>query len=167
MSERTGWDRGLSVAADGKGLVGHAGAVLLRRLADRVGLTRGLAGVLPSSTSAGWRERAGVLVQLAVAMVLRARSLLEAEQLQLHHQGLFGPAASDSTMRRLLAELDDKTLTRIAKVRRRVRRHVWPSGDRPGRPVLLEVMNRGAYVGRLTVAALVTCVVAGTKSSRR
>ncbi|MFM9444318.1 hypothetical protein [Streptomyces acidiscabies] len=80
------------MAADGTGLVGHAGAVLLRRLADRVGLTRGLAGVLPSSTSAGWRERAGVLVQLAVAMVLGARSLLEAEQLQLHHQGLFGPA---------------------------------------------------------------------------
>ncbi|MGW9026017.1 transposase, partial [Streptomyces sp. NPDC055722] len=113
------------MAADGKGLVGHAGAVLLRRLADRVGLTRGLAGALPSSTSAGWRERAGVLVQLAVAMVLGARSLLEAEQLQLHHQGLFGRAASDSTMRRLLAELDDKTLMKIAKVRRRVRRHVW------------------------------------------
>jgi hypothetical protein len=125
VSERTGWDRGLSVAADGKGLVGHAGAVLLRRLADRVGLTRGLAGVLPSSTSGGWRERAGVLVQLTVAMVLGARSLLEAEQLQLHHQGLFGRAASDSTMRRLLAELDEATLTRIAKVRRRVRRHVW------------------------------------------
>jgi hypothetical protein len=113
------------VAADGKGLVGHAGAVLLRRLADRVGLTRGLAGVLPSSTSTGWRERAGVLVQLAVAMVLGARSLLEAEQLQLHHQGVFGPAASDSTMRRLLADLDDKTLRKMAKVRRRVRRHVW------------------------------------------
>ncbi|MGW1008242.1 transposase [Streptomyces sp. NPDC002520] len=125
MVERTGWDRRLSVVADGKRLVGHAGAVLLRRLADRVGLTRGLAGVLPSSTSAGWRERAGVLVQLAVAMALGARSLLEAEQLQLHHQGLFGPAASDSTMRRLLAELDDKTLRKIAKVRRRVRRQVW------------------------------------------
>jgi Transposase DDE domain group 1 len=125
VSERTGWNRGLSVAADGKGLVGHAGAVLLRRLADRVGLTRGLAGVLPSSTSAGWRERAGVLVQLAVAIVLGARSLLEAEQLQLHHQGLFGAAASDSTMRRLLAGVDGKTLMKVAKVRRRVRRHVW------------------------------------------
>ncbi|MET7317352.1 IS1380 family transposase [Streptomyces thermoviolaceus] len=113
------------MAADGKGLVGHAGAVLMRRLADRVGLTRGLAGVLPSSTSAGWRERAGVLVQLAVVMVLGARSLLEAEQLQLHHQGLFGAVASDSTMRRLLAGVDGKTLMKVAKVRRRVRRHVW------------------------------------------
>ncbi|MFE4578103.1 IS1380 family transposase [Streptomyces chartreusis] len=113
------------MAADGKGLVGHAGAVLLRRLADRVGLTRGLAGVLPSSLSAGWRERAGVLVQLAIAIGLGARSLLEAEQLQLHHRGLFGTAVSDSTMRRLLAGLDDTVLIKIAKVRRRVRRQVW------------------------------------------
>jgi hypothetical protein len=113
------------VTADGKGLVGHAGAVLLRKLADRIGLTRGLAGVLPTSTAAGWRERAAVLVQLAVTIVLGARSLLEAEQLQLHHQGLFGPAVSDSTTRRVLAGLDEQTLTRIAKVRRRVRRHVW------------------------------------------
>lgn len=32
--ERTGWDRRLSVVADGKRLVGHAGAVLLRRAAS-------------------------------------------------------------------------------------------------------------------------------------
>ena len=103
------------MTADGKGLVGHAGAVLLRKLADRIGLTRGLAEVLPTSTAAGWRERAAVLVQLAVTIVLGARSLLEAEQLQLHHQGLFGPAVSDSTTRRVLAGLDEQTLTRIGR----------------------------------------------------
>lgn len=113
------------VTADGKGLVGHAGAVLLRKLADRIGLTRGLAGVLPTGTAAVWRERAAVLVQLAVTIALGSRSLLESEQLQLHHQGLFGPAVSDSTTRRVLAGLDEQVLTRIAKVRRRVRRHVW------------------------------------------
>ncbi|MEU8986870.1 hypothetical protein AB0C98_10450 [Streptomyces sp. NPDC048558] len=52
--------------ADGKRLVGHAGAVLLRRCADRPGLTDALAKVLPSSTVAGWRARAAVLVHLAV-----------------------------------------------------------------------------------------------------
>ncbi|MFF4764766.1 hypothetical protein [Streptomyces sp. NPDC001292] len=80
------------MTADGKGLVGHAGAVLLRRPADRIGLTRGLAGVLPSSRASGWRERAGVLVQLDVAIVLGARNVLEAEQLQ-RHQGVFGTPA--------------------------------------------------------------------------
>lgn len=125
MSERTGWDRRLSVVADGKRLIGHAGAVLLRRCADRIGLTGAWAKVLPSSAVAGWRDRAGVLVHLAVAIVLGAANLSEAEQLQLHHRPLFAPAASDSTARRTLAALDEATLAKIAKVRARVRRHVW------------------------------------------
>ncbi|MFF1747033.1 transposase, partial [Streptomyces mirabilis] len=110
--------------ADGN-LIGDAGAVLLRRCADRTGLTQALAKVLPPSTAAGWRERAGVLVQLAIAIVLGAADLSEAEQLQLHHRPLFGPAASDSTARRMLAALDEGTLMKIAKVRARVRRQVW------------------------------------------
>ncbi|WP_307783075.1 hypothetical protein [Streptomyces sp. MBT53] len=89
--------------ADGKRLVGHAGAVLLRRCVDRTGLTDALAKVLPSSTVAGWRDRAAVLVQLAGAIVLGAENLSEAEQLQLHQRPLFGFAASDSTARRTLA----------------------------------------------------------------
>jgi hypothetical protein len=123
--ENTGWDCRLSVVADGKRLIGHAGAVLLRRCADRTGLTEALAKVLPSSAVAGWRDRAGVLVHLAVAIVLGASNLSEAEQLQLHHRPLFGPEASDSTARRTLAALDEATLAKIARVRARVRRHVW------------------------------------------
>ena len=113
------------MVADGKRLIGHAGAVLLRRCADRTGLTGALAKVLPSSTAAGWRERAGVLVHLAVAITLGAANLSEAEQLQLHHRPLFGSAASDSTARRTLAALDEAVLAKIAKARARVRRHVW------------------------------------------
>jgi hypothetical protein len=105
--------------------MGHAGAVLLRRCADRTGLTGALAKVLPSSTVVGWRDRAAVLIQLAVAIVLGAANLSEAEQLQLHHRPLFGFAASDSTARRMLAALDEASLAGIAKVRARARRHVW------------------------------------------
>ena len=36
------WDHGLRVTADADGLAGLAGAVLLRKLADRVGLTAAL-----------------------------------------------------------------------------------------------------------------------------
>ncbi|MET9520519.1 hypothetical protein [Streptomyces sp. NPDC002994] len=107
--------------ADGKRLVGHAGAVLLRRCADGTGLTDALA----TSTAAGWQERAGVLVHLAIAIVLGATNLLEAEQLQRHHGPLFGPGASDSAARRTLAVLDEAALAKTAKVRARVRRHVW------------------------------------------
>ncbi|MFD8525372.1 hypothetical protein ACFV2D_36035 [Streptomyces capillispiralis] len=69
MSEPTGWDGRLSVVADGKGLVGHAGAVLPRRCPDRTGLTAALAAVLPAGTGAGWRDRGVVVVQLAMAIV--------------------------------------------------------------------------------------------------
>ncbi|MFI8093949.1 transposase [Streptomyces sp. NPDC086080] len=113
------------MTADGKGLVGHAGVVLLRKLADRVGLTDALAGVLPSGTTSSWRDRATALVGLVVAIALGATNLLEAEQLQLHHGSLFGPAVSDSTLHRLLSTTDETRRAQIAKVRQRVRRHVW------------------------------------------
>ena len=35
----TRWDHGLTVTGEGQGLIGHAGAVLLRKLADQAGLT--------------------------------------------------------------------------------------------------------------------------------
>ncbi|WP_405009730.1 transposase [Kitasatospora sp. NBC_01539] len=125
MSERTGWDRRLSVAADGKGLVGHAGVVLLHQVADRVGLTAALGRLWPGGGSATWRDRAHVLLGLAGAIVLGAKNLSEAEQLQIHHTALLGTAASDTTTHRALAVLDEPQLNRIAKARARVRRHVW------------------------------------------
>ena len=44
--QHNGWDHALKVTADGKGLVGHAGAILLRKAADQAGLTAGLSGAL-------------------------------------------------------------------------------------------------------------------------
>lgn len=38
----TSWDHALEVTADGNGLVGHAGGILLRKLADQSGLTSSL-----------------------------------------------------------------------------------------------------------------------------
>jgi Transposase DDE domain group 1 len=47
------------------------------------------------------------------------------EALLAHQDKVFGPAVSDSTLRRLLVSMDDAVLIRIARARRRVRRHVW------------------------------------------
>jgi hypothetical protein len=44
--QHNGWDRALKVTADGAGLVGHAGAVLLRKAADQAGLTAQLSAAL-------------------------------------------------------------------------------------------------------------------------
>jgi hypothetical protein len=121
----TGWDRGLSVAATGRGLIGHAGAVLLRRCADLTRLTDRLEDVLPDGRAVNFPGRGTVLVQLVVALVLGATNLSGAEALLAHQAGVFGPAASDSTLRRLLDSMDEAVLMRIAQARRRVRRHVW------------------------------------------
>lgn len=64
VAEHTGCDRRLTVAADGKGLIGHAGAARLRRCADRTGLTATLGPGLPHGGGADWREGAEELITL-------------------------------------------------------------------------------------------------------
>jgi hypothetical protein len=44
--KRTSWSQGLSVTADGRGVVPLAGSVAVRLLADRVGLTDRLSAAL-------------------------------------------------------------------------------------------------------------------------
>ncbi|SCF58777.1 hypothetical protein [Streptomyces sp. Cmuel-A718b] len=56
------WDHRLAVRADGRNLVVHAGVVLLRKVADRVGLPAALAAVLPRGIGPGWRDRGNALV---------------------------------------------------------------------------------------------------------
>ena len=124
MSKTIGWARRLKVAADAKGLVGYAGAVLLRRCADQSGLTSGLSEALRvRGRSPGW-DRGVVLVQLAVAICLGATAMADIAVLD-HQAAVFGTAPSDATVRRALAELDAKAFARIAKARAKVRAHVW------------------------------------------
>jgi hypothetical protein len=47
--QRNGWDHALKVTANGKGLVGHAGAILLRKAADHAGRTGLVSGALKGS----------------------------------------------------------------------------------------------------------------------
>lgn len=58
----TRWDHGLKVAGEGEGLVGHAGAVLLRKLAGQTGLACiRLDGARRMTNSARPRSRGGWL----------------------------------------------------------------------------------------------------------
>ncbi|EST38539.1 hypothetical protein N566_06825 [Streptomycetaceae bacterium MP113-05] len=115
----------LVVRADDKSLFGHAGVVLLRKVADRVGLTAALTAALPRGVGPGWRDRGMALVQLACAIVIGARTVLEAEQLQHHWKGLFGRPLSDSTLRRTLEAVDPAVAARLERVRAVIRRVVW------------------------------------------
>ncbi|WP_433425850.1 IS1380 family transposase [Microtetraspora malaysiensis] len=124
--KRTRWDHRLSVAGDAKGLVGHAGAVLLRKCADQTGLTKELGAVFARLESSPLWDRGVVMVQLAVAIVLGATSMRQISVLA-HRADLFGAPPSDSTVRRALeaAGSDPVLLGRIARARARTRAHVW------------------------------------------
>ena len=50
----TPWDHGLRVTAEPDGLIGQAGAVLLRKLADQAGLTAALGSALTRWGSSRW-----------------------------------------------------------------------------------------------------------------
>jgi hypothetical protein len=56
-----GWDRALKISADGKGLAGHAGAILLPKAADQAGLTSGLSAALVKKGTSPLLDRGLVL----------------------------------------------------------------------------------------------------------
>jgi hypothetical protein len=70
-----GWDYALKVTASGTGLVGHAGAVLLRKAADQAGLTGLLSTALQKKGTSPAFDRGTVLVSLAAAIALGATSM--------------------------------------------------------------------------------------------
>jgi Transposase DDE domain group 1 len=119
-----GWDRGLQVTADGNGLVGHAGAILLRKLADQSGLTGALDAALTRPGTSLQVSRGMTLVSTSIAIAMGATAMADIEVLgQL--SPVLGAAPSDSTVRRTLDLADDRTLARVAQARARTRKHVW------------------------------------------
>jgi hypothetical protein len=126
-----GWDHALEVTADGNGLVGHAGGILLRKLADQVGLTAELDAALTQRGTSPQVSRGAALASTAIAIAMGATSMSDTEVLgQL--APVLGAAPSDSTVRRTLNLADDRTLTRIAPARARIRRHVWEQIEAAG-----------------------------------
>jgi len=98
--------------------------VLLRKLADRAGLTAALGPALPRSRRFPLVDRGIAVVSMAVAIALGATSMNDIALLA-HHAPVLGPEPSDTTVRRTLELADSRTLGKIARVRARVRAHVW------------------------------------------
>jgi hypothetical protein len=99
------WSSKMTVRTGGTGTVAHAGVVLPRLLADRVGLTRRLAGVMARAGFVPLRHRGRVLVDMVCALVVGARCLTDVEAMtrQVEIFGVDG-GASDSTLLRVLGE---------------------------------------------------------------
>jgi len=123
--QHNGWDHALKVTGDGAGLVGHAGAILLRKAADQAGLTGWLSAALRKAGTSPVLDRGVVLVSMAAAIALGAASMSDIAVLA-HLAPVLGTAPSGPTVRRAL-DLAGGTamLERIARARARARAHVW------------------------------------------
>lgn len=122
----------LKVSADGRGVVGHAGARLLADLADRVGLTSGLSTAMaPTKQRRRGHDRGQVLVDLAVMIADGGTTISDLAVLR-DQPSLFGDVASTPTAWRTLDAVDNPALERIATARSRARSNVWAAGADPG-----------------------------------
>jgi len=118
------------ITCDGKGVVSHAGTVLLVELADRIGLTAAL-----DEATDGLRERraghdpARVLVDVAVAISDGAVTISDVQTLA-DQQGLHGPAGSVASTPTIWRVLDAVAhtpgmLTKIRLARAHARDRAW------------------------------------------
>jgi Transposase DDE domain group 1 len=123
------------VTTDGTGVVGHAGAALLRELADRLGLTMAL----------GWHQAgarrhpdAAVLRDLAVVLADGGDCLSDLAVLRDQPE-LFGPVASTPTAWRVIERVahDPDGLARLRAARAHARARVWAAGGDPAVEVLI------------------------------
>jgi hypothetical protein len=103
------WSNGLKVQVGGAGTIAHAGAVLPRLLADRLGLTLDLAQVVARAGFSPLRHRGRLLVDAACALAAGATALTDVEALTRQAE-IYGPGggASDTTVLRGLDELADR-----------------------------------------------------------
>ena len=100
------WSQGLKVEVGGAGTLAAVGVVLPRLLADRLGLTAGLAQVVARAGLFPLRHRGRALVDAACGLAAGATCLADVEAMTAQEEGLLGPGggASDSTMVRALDE---------------------------------------------------------------
>ena len=107
----------LTVTADAKSVVGHAGARLLSDLSDEVGLTEGLSASMgPTKRRRRGHDRGQVLVDLAVMVAGDGEAISDLATLR-DQPALFGPVASTPTAWRALEAVDDDAQGRIATAR--------------------------------------------------
>ncbi len=122
----TGWSAGLEVTADGEGIVSHAGLALLRQLADKTGLTRGLSKALASGRLLV-HDRGRVTADLACAIADGAEVISDFRVMGDQRE-LFGTVASVPTAWRTLNEIaagGSRSLKRITAAVNAARRAAW------------------------------------------
>jgi hypothetical protein len=147
------------VSADGRGVVGHAGARLLADVAEVTGLTSVCGEALGSLRQRrGGHDPGRVAVDGAVMLADGGAAISDLAVLR-DQAALFGPVASDPTAWRLLSMMDGAVLDRVRAARAVARETAWAQlVDTRG--ALPETMAAGRRVPGLVLdldASIVSC----------
>ena len=122
----TAWASGLEVTGDGTGIVSHAGLGLLRRLADKTGLTKGLSQALFSGRLLQ-HDRGRVLADISCAIADGARAISDFRVLADQAEA-FGQVASVPTAYRTVEEVTrvgTRTEKKLTAAVNAARRYAW------------------------------------------
>ncbi len=123
----------LVVTADGTGVEGRTGTVLLSRTADRVGLTGALRQAVDGCRN--WRDHppGRVVGDLAVMLADGGRCTDDIETLRRRHTAVFGHVASQPTAWRTIEALaaDELVDIRLFDALGRARTQAWAAGAAP------------------------------------
>jgi len=129
--KRSGRAGRVKVSADGRGVVSHAGAALLRELATETGLAGAVTGALIDTYRGIPLHAPGqVFADLAVVIADGADAVTGIEVLR-DREALFGRVASMPTTWRLLDRIDEPHLGRVRAARAAARERAWQAGASP------------------------------------
>lgn len=129
--QATSWADRLELVGDDDRLVGFAGALPLRLLAERTGLRAGMTRSMRRRDFFPVYDRGQLLVDLAVAQILGAEAITDFQGLR-HLGPVTGPVPSTPTVWRALAEIGAPQLTRLNAAVSAFRAHWWALlADRP------------------------------------
>nr|WP_281172520.1 transposase [Pseudonocardia spinosispora] len=150
----------ITAAADGEGVVSHAGSRLLADVGDRTTLTAALSIALAGLRKPRARHDPGrILLDLAVAVADGATTISDIAVLADQAE-LFGAVASDSTCWRLLDQLDRVQLNAIARARAAAREVVWVQRTELSRQAFPPAKAAGRVLPGLVIdldASVVVC----------
>jgi len=122
------WADRLELVGDDDRLVGFAGALPIRLLAERSGLRAGLSTAMARRGFDPVYDRGQVLIDMAVAQILGGEAISDFQGLR--HLGpvtgpVTGPVASTSTVWRALSEVGEVQLARVNAAVTSFRRRWW------------------------------------------
>ncbi len=133
--QRDGRSFTVEVAADGEGLVSHAGTALLAQIADRTGFSRALSERLATMKERRSGHNPGQVVRdLAVMLADGGECVSDLGGLR-DQEALFGTVASNATAYRVIERIasERELLDGLRVAHAQARAHAWKLGVKPER----------------------------------